>query len=85
MVMGLRDHQGDPRAADTGRLDRLERDNAVLRAEVDRLPGDDRRAGALPRGVRGAGCGGVRALTVRPAKRSALPVDVEITVAVAPR
>jgi transposase len=37
MVLGLEDHQSDRRAGQAAQLERLEADNALLRAEVDRL------------------------------------------------
>jgi cell division protein FtsB len=52
MVMGLRDHQGDPRAGDTTRL---ARDNAVLRAEVDRLVRENQRLQTRVRELAGHG------------------------------
>jgi transposase len=65
MVMGLRDHQGDPRAGDTTRL---ARDNAVLRAEVDRLVRENQRLQARIRELAGQ----VEELR-RAAKRQAAP------------
>jgi hypothetical protein len=37
MVVGLRDDQGARRTGEAAGLERLAHDNAVLRAEVDRL------------------------------------------------
>jgi len=65
MVMVLRDHQGDPRAGDTTRL---ARDNAVLRAEVDRLVRENQRLQTRVRELAGQ----VEELR-RAAKRQAAP------------
>jgi transposase len=43
MVIGLEDDQGDPRAGEAAQLERLEGDNALLRAEVDRLARENQR------------------------------------------
>lgn len=43
MVIGLEDCQGDPRAGEAAELERLEGDNALLRAEVGRLARENQR------------------------------------------
>jgi hypothetical protein len=48
-VVGLRDDQGGRRTGEAAGLERLAHDNAVLRAEVDRLVSENQR---LQAGVR---------------------------------
>jgi hypothetical protein len=49
MVVGLRDDQGARRTGEAAGLERLAHDNAVLRAEVDRLVSENQRLQARVR------------------------------------